>query len=204
VTTTQDPKDTLDALENKLNVAREHLSQAQEAINECAFEAHTGNANARKALDKRKADVVLWTQEIVSLEVAVAEARRRAAAADKTAADEAEADRARQALEMVDTLAAHGKALDEALEGLKARYAAFAADYQRLGQLGYSAPSWALVATNCRTALLTGLMGGDLQIDHLAPGARKTYRAVVEGWAANVRSRATARLTRNKDAATAA
>jgi hypothetical protein len=202
--TTDDAKAVLQDLETKLAGARQRHDETLSEAQSIAFAAHTGDVEARKKLDKLNADAGKHGAEILSLEAAIIEARRRVREAEAAVADEAEDARARQALDRVDTLAAHGKALDEALEALKERYAEFSADYRRLGLLGYGAPSWALVAVNCRTALLTGLMGGDLQIEHIAPGARKTYRAVVEGWAANVRARATARLNRNKDAAKAA
>ena len=142
--------------------------------------------------------------EISSLESAIDEAKRRLAHAEALAVDEAEKEKTRTALALLDDFAKRGEALDRALEKFVREYDELSRDFRQLEKLGFAPTSFALIKLNMKAATSTKLMFTDIQQDFLAPHARRNFVETVEGWAANVRSRASARLKRNAPAKIAA
>jgi hypothetical protein len=202
-TTTDTARAVLLDLETKLADARAHYDEAQSEAKEIAFAACTGEADARKRLDRLHIETAKISAEISSLEAALVEARRRVAGALASETDAAQLAKAQQAMEMVDAFTKRGAELDAALAAFLNEYAAMTADFYKLEGLGYAPTTWALVKMNMSRAVASALMFTDLRQAFLAPHERRNFVAVVEGWGRNVRMRATARLN-SKAAAKAA
>jgi hypothetical protein len=203
MTTTADAQATLADLETKLADARARHDETQSAAKEIAFAAHTGEADARKKLEKLNADAAKHGAEIMSLGAAIIEARRRVNEALSSAADDVACAKAERALEMLDDFTKRGAKLDAALAAFLAEYAALTSDFHKLDAIGYAPATFPLVKSSMSAAVASALMFTDLRQSFPAPHERRNFVAVIEGWGRNVRLRATARLN-SKTAAKAA
>jgi hypothetical protein len=164
---------------------------------ELAFSAHTGDIDARKKLDKHETDAIKQATEIAGLECAVATAKGHVAAAEAADVDEAEREKALTALALLNDFSKRGEQLDSALEKFVREYDQLVRDARALEQTGFPVTTVALMRINMRAATMTKLMFGDLQVEHLAPNARRSFVETVEAWSRSVRGRATARLNKN-------
>jgi hypothetical protein len=199
-----DAKATLAALQDKLTAAKAASAKITEDAKAVSFDAFTSGGEARKKLDKLEAERLSNAVTISSLESAIDEAKRRLAHAEALAADEAEKEKARTVLGLLDDFAKRGAQLDAALHKFVSEYDELSRDFHRLEALGYGPTSFALVQINMAAAVTTRLQFTDLRQGFLAPHARRNFITVIEGWAANVRARASARLKRNAPAKIAA
>jgi DNA polymerase III gamma/tau subunit len=194
MTTTQDAQKTLADLEQKLADARARHDEAQSEAKEIAFAAHTGEADARKRLDRLHAESAKIAAEVLSLEAAIVEARRRVDAALAAESDDIARDKAERAIALLDAFAKRGAELDAALGAFLERYADLTRDVRQLEALGYSPSTSALIAKNMQSAVATKLQFTELRQAFLAPHERRNFVDVIEGWGRSVRMRATARL----------
>lgn len=109
------------------------------------------------------------------------------------------------ALGLVSGFVARGKALDEKLSAFVEEFQELNRDFTELQKVNYPPATWALIATNMRSATLARLMFTDLQVEFLPPARRHSFAQVIEAWGAHVRLRAQGRLDRGapakKDAA---
>lgn len=170
---------------------------------ELAYAAHIErNGKAVKRLAEIGTELQHLADETASLNAAIAEAGRRAAAADTADRDAAEREKAEKALVLLDSFAKRGAALDAKFDEAIAEFNAMSKEFRELEALGYPPTTFALVASNMKLALKTKLMNTGLIVEHLAPHMRRNFLTALEGWTAHTRGRATARL--NQKAATAA
>jgi len=199
-----DARATLGGLEAKLTDAKAAADKITEDAKAVSFDAFTSGGAARKRLDQLDAERRVSACEISSLESAIDEAKRRLAHAEALAADEAEKEKARTALALLDDFAKRGEQLDAALNKFVSEYDALTHDFRRLEALGYAPTSFALVKNNMMAATASRLQFTDLRQGFLPPHARRNFVATIEGWASNARARASARLKRNAPAKIAA
>jgi hypothetical protein len=192
--TTADAQATLADLETKLADARARHDETAAAAKEIAFAAHTGDADARKKLDKLHADAAKHGAEIMGLEAACLEARRRVAEALAAETDDVARDKAERALALLADFTKRGAELDRALAAFLNEYATLTSDFHKLAALGYAPTTWALVKMNMSAAVATALQFTELRQAFLAPHERRNFVTVIEGWGRNVRQRAEARL----------
>jgi hypothetical protein len=189
--------ETLNKLCEKLTAAREAHAAAESSARADAFSAHTGDAKARQELDGLNAKATALALEIVSLEAAIAEGKRRVDAAVAAEVDEADREKARHALALLDDFSRRGEALDKALSKFVGEYGELVSDFRQVEALGYPPATLALVRINMRAATASKLMFGDLQQSFLAPHERRSFIDVIDGWSRQIRARAAARLERN-------
>jgi polyhydroxyalkanoate synthesis regulator phasin len=201
--TTHEAKAILDDLETKLADARTRHDETQVEAKEISFAACTGEADARKRLDRLHSDIAKISAEISSLEAAIVRARVLVAEALARETDAAQVAKAQQAMEMVDAFTKRGAELDEALGSFLQKYAALTADFHKLDAIGFAPTTYALVKSNMSAAVTTALQFTEMRQGFLAPHQRRNFVDVIEGWGRNVRMRATARLN-SKAAAKAA
>jgi hypothetical protein len=194
MTMTQEAQKTLADLEQKLADARSRHDETQTEVKEIAYSAHTGNPDDRKKLDKLHADTAKHGAEIMSLEAACLEARRRVAEALAAETDAAQIAKAERALVLLEDFAKRGAKLDAALAGFLNEYAALTSDFHKLDALGFAPSTWALVKSNMGAAVATALQFTELRQAFLAPHERRNFVTVIEGWSFSVRQRAEARL----------
>lgn len=196
MTTINDAQDTLQNLRTKLDEAQSQADEIRAAIKEIAFEAHSGDAVARKQLDKLIADEGKQLPEIRSIEEAITVAQRRVAEARAAETDADAKGRAEKTLVLIDSFEKRGAALDKKFAAAIAEYVDLSNDFRQLDALGYAPTTWALVKINMRAAVATKLQFTDLRQDFLAPKERRDFIAVIAGWSQNVRAKATARLNK--------
>jgi hypothetical protein len=197
---TEDAKKTLDSLEYKLSGARQRLNETKAMAAEVSYDAHTQGGEAAERLNRLKSDETMWTQEIASLEAAVATAKKHVTHANAAETDAAERVNATKALGLLDDFAKRGAELDARLQGFIDEYGDLCSDFRKLEALGFAPATLPLIHSNMKRAVATKLMFSDLQSEFLAPHDRRDFVSVIEGWASNVRGRITARLNRNKAA----
>jgi hypothetical protein len=200
MTTVETARKTLNDLQTKLADSRAWADKIAETIESVSFAAHTGDAKARNRLDELHGQQSMAEQEAASLEIAIAEGRRRMQAAVAAELDEQERAKATRALALLDGFTARGEALQQSLDKFLSQYAELSTDFHELDKLGYAPTTWALVKINMQKAVATALQFTDLRQEFLAPHERRTFGAVVAGWASHVRMRAEARLKKNAPA----
>ena len=193
----EDAKVVLQDLKDKLSAAQARHAETQAKAMELAYPANTGDESARKKLDGLNAKAAMFATEVVSLEAAIVEARRRVDQAMADERDEAERRKARDALALLDDFSQRGKLLDDAMDNFVRQYDELAHDFRELQLLGYEPTSYPLIQINMQAAVATKLQFTDLRQNFLAPHARRDFISVIEGWARHVRGRAEARLNRN-------
>ena len=194
---TDDAKNILSELESRRSATIARRDETEAKIKDVSFDALTGNAAAAKELAKLESDVLRYGAEIRSLEHAIATAKRKVTAAEAAVIDAQECENAREAIDLLEQFAKRGQELDARLQDFVAEYVALTSDFRKLVQLGFAPTSLALIQANMRAATATKLQFTDLRQTFLAPHERRDFVGVIEGWAANVRARATARLNRN-------
>ena len=194
MTTTQDAQETLGDLETKLADAKSRHDEAQSEATEIAFAACTGEADAKRRLDRLHSDIAKISAEVFSLGAAIIEARRRVREAEASEADDVARAKAERALALLEEFGKRGAELDEALTAFLAKWEALKSDVRQLEALGYSPSTPPLTAKNMQSAVATKLQFTELRQAFLAPHERRNFVDVIEGWGRSVRMRAEARL----------
>jgi hypothetical protein len=184
-------------LEAKLAEAKLRHDETTAAAKSISYSAHISGGEDRKKLDKLGADAAKQATEIVGLEAAIATAKSHVAAAEAADVDEAEREKARTALGLLDDFSKRGDALDSALTRFVREYEELSADFRQLEAIGFAPTSFALVRINMAAAVTTRLQFTDLRQAFLAPDKRRSFGDTIEGWSRNIRAKATSRLNRN-------
>jgi hypothetical protein len=159
------------------------------------------NAKSAKRIAEIDTELSHLSSEVTTLQVAIVESGKRAAAAQAAARDGEERADAQKALELLDSFARRGIEMDKKFDEAVAEFNALCAEFRQLEKLGYPPTTFNLVISNMKLALKTKIMGTGLIVEHVAPHLRRDFLSAVAGWTASVRNRATARL--NKTAAAA-
>jgi hypothetical protein len=200
MTNVADAQKVLNDLETKLADNRSWQIEIETASKGVSFEAHTAGGEARERLDNLNAQSIAAKQEARSIEIAIGEAQQRLAAAQSAETDSEQRSKASRALALLSAFEVRGEALQESLDKFLAQYAELSNDFHELDKLGFAPTTHALVRVNMQRAVATALQFTDLRQEFLAPHERRSFGAVIAGWASNVRARAEARLAKgNKD-----
>ena len=170
-------------LTKRLAAAREALADIVARRDDLAFEAQTGDAEARKVTAALATDAAALVDEIRSLEAATAEAGRRVTAARDSAAKEVDRERAAKARVIAVRLETRGAAMDAGLSAFKAAYSGLIDDMRELALLGAPAPSVALIDVNLRRALDSALGGLHTKVRPVPPLQRHSFDELAGGWA---------------------
>jgi hypothetical protein len=195
MTTTSELRAKIDAIESKKIIL---ASQRDDVSYSALVDREPG---AVKQAAEINAKISELTAEESMLNAALKVASKREAEAKAAQSDAQERDNAEEALDLLESFAKRGAALDAAFNAAIAEYTELSEEFRQLERLGYGPTTYPLVKVTMKTALLTKLMGTDLVVEHLAPHARKTFEGAIEGWSSNVRGKAQARLNRNKSKA---
>ncbi|MFZ0209886.1 MAG: hypothetical protein WAL59_27905 [Roseiarcus sp.] len=190
-------KSQLAELEAKLLAHQAKAGEHEAAIAAVSLPAQTGDASARKRLDKLVAETPAIDTERRSLEYAIKAAKERVTSIAAADLDAAERDKAGQALAMVEAFRKRGAALDVAFDAAIAEFGALERDFRALDLLGYAPSTWNLVKINLQLAAATKLQLVNLQQNFLAPRERRDFVGAISGWADNVARRARARIERD-------
>jgi len=151
---------------------------------EIAYKAHVErDAKAAKRLAEINAEFGHLENEIASLNAALAEAGRRAAAASAAEAAEAERQRAEKAALIVPRLVELGATMDQVSATYVDGFREIEKLLNELERLGVPTPSRALVSVNMNRAhdsALTPL--GDKFVRPIPPTQKRSFSFLLKGW----------------------
>lgn len=164
-----------------------------------SFDAFQGDRVAKKRLTEIHAEAARQASESASVEAAIAEARRRVAAAEADHRAAEDDVRARAALRLLGEFRERAAAVDAAARELLASYAAFKDCYAELRRLGITGPGPETVRVACRNAVIAALMPSDIALHRdppafLAPDQRHSFDELCAGWANGIERWAASRL----------
>ena len=209
-------KQTLARLEARLVEATDRATELQTERRRIAFAANTGDAKARKELDKFNAELSTADLEIANVRSAIEEAKRRLAEAEREEALASERTKAARAVEIADSLERRGRKLDEALLALATEAELLEDDLSELNyDIGWKHPSLANFKALIERPFHAGLMfqpsgrtrqdgqpaPGTLKLRHLGPGERMTFQEIADGFAKSIRRTASQILGDRSEAA---
>ena len=192
-------KSQLAELEAKLVAHRTKAGEHEAAIAAVSLPAQTGDASARKRLDKLVAETPAIAAEGRSLEYAIKTAKERVTSIGAADADAAERDKANQALALIEAFRDRGARLDSAFDAVITDMTALEKDFHLLNVLGYPPTTWALLKINLQLAAATKLQRVGLQQNFLAPRERHDFLSTIVAWSDNVARRAGARVASGGD-----
>ena len=170
-------------LAKRLTTSREALKANIARRDDLAFEAQTGDAEARKETARLATEASALADDIASLEAAAKEAARRVTAAKEAAAKQVEREKAAKSRVITARLATRGAAMDAGLSAFKAAYSGLIDDMRELALLGAPAPSANLIDVNLRRALDSGLGGLHAKVRPVPPLQRHSFDELAGGWA---------------------
>jgi multidrug resistance efflux pump len=148
---------TLVALRSKRDAVVAHGVGLGEERGKISFAAHTGDAAARKRLDKLNAEIALHDSELRSLDAAIAEATERVKQAQAAEHAKAERETAAELKAAVADLRVAGQTLDDALAVLVGAGGELHAAVDKIHALGCSHPHHQQVLSLGERALVTAL-----------------------------------------------
>lgn len=195
--TLRSEREALASLVTKRSLADDAYSALSEERAKIAYAAHTGDRSAERRLREIHAESASSFSEKEALTAAIDEAKRRVAGAelDRVAAEEAV--KARQVLGLLDAFREHGAALDEAARSVVGAYNEFRDQARAIRGLGVGSPSEQILRVASRRALVSGLIGTDLEVEMLAPRERHSFSELIQQWSAGIEGWAHARLPRD-------
>ncbi len=163
-------------------------SRSRQSVSEISFDANTGDAAARKALDKANAATTTVSLEIENLRSAIEEAKRRLAEAERAEEHAALAANGDKARVIGDSLLERSEKIDRAFVYIRAELEGFKTDLDELHSLGLANPRAEQFKVLGGLALSTALMGLPLKSerDHLAPKERRSFTDLAAGWRTSI------------------
>ncbi len=194
---------TLKELEAKRAKLVERGAELPELRRGAAFLAHVQqDAEARRALDKVNAEVAIYASELASIDDAIAAAKNKVAIARAYEADVADRAKAKAILEMLGAFKEAGHELDDALRTVAEMGKILPNLLSQLHAAGVRSPTFDQLDALGYQAFATALMATPWarRYEHLAPNQRRSFRTLVDGWAAPIESRLRAQL-REEEAA---
>ncbi len=200
MTTTDAARAVLHDLEAKLSAARARHDELQVEAKEIAFAAHTGEADARKKLDRLNAEAAKHGAEIMSLEAAIIEAQRRLAAALGYEAGEAGRAAAVRRFAILESMAARCARLDAMFAKENAELQALFEEYDKAGLEGERPCSRDMFRISATNARIAALQAGPLKVSEtfLAPYRRHTMVETIGSAVKAAMARATATINAGK------
>jgi hypothetical protein len=171
-------------LEAKHRALIERGRELDEARKRLSFDALTGDAKSKAALDKANTEAQRWGLDMENLVSAIAQGEANVVAACHAAAVEDDKADAREVAKVLDQLAEHAEVVDDCLADLVTAGDHLRASLNALHGLGVHHPTHEMLATFGHLAILTALNKTIWRrgFETLAPGQRKTFGDVVAAW----------------------
>jgi hypothetical protein len=175
-------------LEQKLSDASAKAVELQTERQRISFDAATGDAAARKALDKANAATTTVGLDIENLRSAIEEAKRRLAEAERAEEYARLAVNGDKARVIGDSLLERAEKIDRAFAYVRVELEGFKADLDEMHSLGLANPRSEQFKVLGGLALSTALMGLPLKSerDHLAPKERRSFTDLAAGWRTSI------------------
>jgi hypothetical protein len=171
-------------LEQKRRALIERGQELDESRRRLSFDALTGDAKSKAALDKANTEAARHGLDMENLVSAIAQSEANVAAARAAEAIAADKADAREVAKVLDQLAEHAGVVDDCLADLVTAGESLRASLNALHELGVHHPTHEMLATFGHLAILTGLNRSIWRrgFETLAPGQRKTFGDVVAAW----------------------
>jgi hypothetical protein len=165
-------------LEQKLAAAEGRVVEMSTERRRLAFDANTGDADAKRALDKLNKESAVAGLEIENVRSALDEAKRRRAEAERTELMAHDRENAARWLEIAERRVERGKRIHAALDSVRKDIEADKADVDELHVLGCQAPTSQQFLVYGGLALSTFLTMLPLKAErhHLAPRERRSFQ----------------------------
>jgi hypothetical protein len=187
-------KKTIAKLEANLVAASNKATALQTERRKISFRAHSGDAEARTALDEVTAASTTAALEIENLKFSIEEAKRLIAEAEREEKLREERDRARKGKSVIARAGKRGPKMQVALKSLCEELSGFSNDLQELHVLGAPATTGRLIELAFEPSIAHPLRAtGVVRIDIVPPGLRSqladlvsTYLIPQTRWAAAV------------------
>jgi hypothetical protein len=181
-TALESARDTLAQLKDKLAESDRRSIDLESEARQISLAAMTGDAAARKRLDKLNGERA--THELESRNVRAAIRAQEAAVVEAERAEEATrlAEGADRALALGERLVERARKIDEAFGLIAEESNAFMADITALNQIGLRNPRADQFTVLGSMAANAALMFTPLKIQHLAPKDRRTFEELASGW----------------------
>jgi hypothetical protein len=179
---TEDARQTLAQLEQKLSDASSRAIDLQTERQRISFDANTGDAAARKRLDKANAETAIIDLETENLRNAIEEARRRLAWAAKGEEQAKLSGNAEAAMKLGDSIAERARKIDAALAIVAEESTSYLADVVALNALGCLSTRSEKFRVFGEMAISAALMNCPLKLRHLAPRERHSFAELSDGW----------------------
>lgn len=191
---------TLDALQSKLAELTSREIELADRRRRLSFDANTGDAEARAALDEANKSTAALGLEAENLRSALEEAKRRLTAAERDEEMAALRNNAIQAQALGESLVKRAEKIDAALAIVAAESLGFMGDISALNRLGARNPRAEQFTALGERALMTALMPTPLKIRHLGFGEKRTFSEIALGWRDTVEHWASAFLDKSEAA----
>jgi hypothetical protein len=171
-------------LEQKRRALIERGRELDEARKRLSFDALTGDAKSKAALDKANTEAARHGLDMENLVSAIAQGEVNVVAAQRAAAVEDDKAAAREAVKVLDELCEHGTVLDDALADAVTAGANLRDCLNRLHNLGISHPSHEMLHTIGHLAIRTAMTRSiwSRYFEAIAPKDRVSFAAVVASW----------------------
>jgi hypothetical protein len=171
-------------LEQKRRALIERGRELDEARKRLSFDAHTGDAKSKAALDKANTEAARHGLDMENLVSAIAQGEANVVAAQRAAAAEEDKAAAREVAKVLDQLAGHAEVVDDCLADLITAGDHLRASLNALHELDVRHISHEMLATYGHLAILTALNRTIWRrgFETLAPGQRKNFADVVGAW----------------------
>ena len=169
-----------------------------------AYAAHAQlDPAARNILGKINGEVGVHGSELRSVDDAISEAQTKLTIAKAYEADVADQAKARAIMEIVGVFREAGREMDDAARTLGEMGKLLGNLLGQLRAAGITSPSHEQLDVLGGQALQTAILATPWgkRYEHLAPGQRQTFRALVDGWAEMIESRVKAQLGKQEEEA---
>jgi hypothetical protein len=175
----------LAALQSQRAAAEQRVVDLATARELVAYDAATGDRAARRTLDELTRESVTAGLVVDNVDHAIAEARRRLAAAEAAAGRAADRQRAHEARRLLTELRQAGGEAAAALDRFVAELGRFEGVANKLGRLNIGAARHDLVRVNLRRSVQSELFKVGLG-QMLSPAERISLADLIDGWTARV------------------
>jgi hypothetical protein len=179
-------KEVLASLISKRADHSKRLAALSKERAELSYDAHRGDARARKKLDAIHLEVARTDSEFLSLDSAISTSQEKVRSAETAQRAAVDAGNTAKALILVDGLRAQGAHLDEALAATRAAYDELKRRIIDLRSLGTNPVSENNMMHALRIAMEAALYGTDMELPLHPPGQRHSFAQLADRWARNV------------------
>jgi hypothetical protein len=177
-------------LEDRRRLLLERKQELDESRKRLSFDAHTGDKQAKAALEKLNTEAQRHGLDVENILAAIAQANARLAIAQAAEAQEVNREHARELKSLVADLLEHAAVVDDALADVVTASHSLKECFDRLAQCGIKNPRQEQLAVMLNLSILTSLGQTPPLVRRyfqtLAPSEKRNFQAVMATWCAGL------------------